>query len=359
MATAVASDTKSQSWRPLVWGLVAFLLLPLFPPFDVLFPVQQTLLLFIPALAVCSILGWKSGGRAALAVIWLALAIWIILQFAGRPLSPYKDLSNPGALIWTMLQPLGVSGTAYNAMAPAWAMILAASFGIVTILTSTTPFLSRALGGVGIALGVGFALALSSPSGIARFQHADGEELMRRAVITAETLGRASDQANELGGPAMLAEIYDESADMEREIAKQAPRLLPALLALESLAALGLAWSLYRRLSPVGIGPGLGRLIEFRFNDQLIWGFAVGLTLTLLPAFSDGRNAGFNLLVFFGLLYAIRGLGLLLWVSKGRYWFLVLLSLIPNGGLAVLLALSLALGITDTWLDLRHRVKSA
>ena len=72
----------------------------------------------------------------------------------------------------------------------------------------------------------------------------------------------------------------------------------------------------------------MGPLTEFRFNDQLIWALAVGLTLSLLPAFSDGRNAGFNLLLFFGALYAVRGLGVLAWISKGRYVFIIVLSLI-------------------------------
>jgi len=133
--------------------------------------------------------------------------------------------------------------------------------------------------------------------------------------------------------------------------------LIPALLALESLAALGLAWGVYHRLSPVTIGPRLGPLTEFRFNDQIIWALAVGLILSLLPAFSDGRNAGFNLLLFFGALYAVRGLGVLAWISKGRYIFIIVLSLIPQGVLLLGL-LALALGLGDTWLDLRRRARA-
>ena len=160
MADAATSDTKSQSWRPLLWGMAAFLLLPMVPLGDVIFPVQQTLLLFVPALAVCSIIGWKSGSRAALAVIWLGLAVWMLLQPAGEP------------------------GTAYSQMARAWAIVLAASFGLVSLLSSATPFFVRALASVGVALAVALTIALSSPSGIARFQHAGGEELMRRSAAT-------------------------------------------------------------------------------------------------------------------------------------------------------------------------------
>jgi hypothetical protein len=336
MADAATSDNKSQSWRPLLWGLAAFLLLPFVPLADVIFPVQQTLLLLVPALAVCSIIGWRSGSRAALALIWLGLAVWMLLQPAGPP------------------------GTAYDQMARAWAIVLAASFGLLSLLSSATPFFVRALASVAVTLAVAFTIALSSPSGIARFQHAGGEEFMRR---TAVTLGRFqekwdTEQWKNLTARAPLLQAADDwTVDIERELPKHTIPLIPALLALESLAALGLAWGVYHRLSQVRIGPALGPLTEFRFNDQLIWALAVGLTLSLLPAFSDGRNAGFNLLLFFGALYAVRGLGVLAWISKGRYVFIIVLSLIPQGVL-LLGVLALALGLGDTWLDLRRRARA-
>ncbi len=336
MADAATSDNKSQSWRPLLWGMAAFLLLPMVPLGDVIFPVQQTLLLFVPALAVCSILGWRSGSRAALAVIWLGLAVWMLLQPAGSP------------------------GTAYSQMARAWAILLAASFGLVSLLSSATPFFVRALASVGIALAVALTIALSSPSGIARFQHAGGEEFMRRAAASLNQFQQKWDteQWKDLTARAPLLQAADDwASDIEREIPKHTTPLLPALLALESLAALGLAWSVYNRLSAVKIGPMLGPLTEFRFNDQIIWALAVGLTLTL-PAFNEGRNAGFNLLLFFGALYAIRGLGVLAWISKGRYIFIILLGLIPQG-IFLLGLLSLALGLGDTWLDLRRRARAS
>jgi hypothetical protein len=134
--------------------------------------------------------------------------------------------------------------------------------------------------------------------------------------------------------------------------------LLPALLALESLAALALGWGIYQRLSSVKIGPPLSPLTEFRFNDQLVWAVAVGATLVLLPTFADGRNAGFNLLTFFGVLYLLRGLGVLAWITKGRYLVLGILSLIPPFGV-MLGVLALALGLGDTWLDLRRRARAS
>ncbi|HEU4880479.1 MAG TPA: DUF2232 domain-containing protein [Gemmatimonadaceae bacterium] len=132
---------------------------------------------------------------------------------------------------------------------------------------------------------------------------------------------------------------------------------MPALLALESLAAMGLGWALFHKMSSVPIGPQLGKLRDFRFNDQLVWGVAVGASIYLLPAFAEGRNAGLNLLVFFGSLYLLRGIGILAWMSRTRAltFMLVALSVVAWPLIA---ALAFGLGLGDTWLDLRTRAKA-
>ena len=337
MAAATTTPTKKQSWWPLLWGLVALLLLPLGPPLNEVFPIDQTLVLLVPAVAACAIVGWKVGARAALAIVWLVFAGWILLQPAGSP------------------------GTPYDQMARGWAILLAASFGLVSLWNAALPFFVRALWAVGIATAVGFMIALSSPSGIARFQHAAESEFSRRAGASIERIeaGRDTPQWRELAAKApWLDAMQDENEAVIRALPEHAAGLLPALLALESLAALALAWGIYQRLTPVKIGPPLSPLTEFRFNDQLVWGVAVGATLCLLPTFADGRNAGFNLLAFFGVLYLLRGLGVLAWITKGRYLVLGILSLIPPFGV-MLGVMALALGLGDTWLDLRRRAKAS
>ena len=84
MTAAVPAGQKQGSWRQLGFGLGAFLLLPLIPVVRSIVPIEQTLLLIVPAVAVCALVGWKLGGRAALAVIWLVLAVWILMQHAGN-----------------------------------------------------------------------------------------------------------------------------------------------------------------------------------------------------------------------------------------------------------------------------------
>jgi len=333
MAEATTKAGKKRSWWPLFWGLVCLLICPYLPLLVSLFPIQQTLLLLVPAVAACSIVGWRLGGRAALALIWIALSVWMLLQ------------------------PAGESGTQYDQMARGWAVLLAASFGLVSLWSTATPFFSRALASVGIATGIAFLIALAAPSGIARFQHAAGEELTRRTSNMIEVIQTSLDDPQSratLDKFPGVEEVDERAIDMMREIPQRAATLLPALLALESLAVLALAWGVYWRLTPILIGPPLSPLTEFRFNDQLVWGLAVGTTLCLLPAFQEGKNAGYNLLLFFGTLYLIRGTGVLAWIARGRYLLLIVLGLIPQ----VYIIVTLALGLGDTWLDLRRRAKA-
>src|SRR3954466_12497343 len=134
MAAAATTPTQKQSWWPLLWGFAAFLVVPQLPLFELVAPVGETLLLLIPTIAACAIVGWKLGGRAALAVIWLALSIWVLLQ------------------------PAGVAGGSYDQMARGWAMLLAASFGLVSLWSVAVPFFVRALAAVALALGLGFLI---------------------------------------------------------------------------------------------------------------------------------------------------------------------------------------------------------
>jgi hypothetical protein len=112
-------------------------------------------------------------------------------------------------------------------------------------------------------------------------------------------------------------------------------------------------------VSRTRIGPALAPLREFRFNDQLVWGLIVGITALLLPTLEGVRGPGLNLLVFFGALYALRGLGVLAWFLTPRR---------PVTGVLVGLALVLLLrdgaafalglvGVGDTWLDWRGRAR--
>src|ERR1044072_2572990 len=65
---AAATPVKKDSWWPLVWGLAVFLVGPHLPYLEALAPIQQSLLLLVPVVAACAVVGWQLGARPALAV---------------------------------------------------------------------------------------------------------------------------------------------------------------------------------------------------------------------------------------------------------------------------------------------------
>ena len=146
-----------------------------------------------------------------------------------------------------------------------------------------------------------------------------------------------------------------ESTERLRQLPPITARLYPSILALESLAVLALAWGLYHRVSRARIGAPLAPLKEFRFNDQLVWGLVLGITAVAVPTLKAFSTVGLNLLVFFGALYALRGLGVLAWFfAPGR--LMVALTI----GLAIFMwpllgVFALGVGLGDTWLDWRSR----
>jgi hypothetical protein len=138
-----------------------------------------------------------------------------------------------------------------------------------------------------------------------------------------------------------------------------ASQLYPGLLALAGIAGLRLAWSWYHRLAvhPLGAPPGPFR--AFAFSDQLVWGLVLALSLTLAPVPEPWRQAGANLLLVLVVLYAARGLAVVLTQAGGvagpvgAVLGFIAVFLLPFvvGGLTLL-------GLADTWLDFRRRLST-
>jgi hypothetical protein len=311
-------------------------MLPLVPAMRAMMPIEQTPLLVVVIVAACAVVGWKNGGRLALAIIWVALAAILLASPAGPPES------------------------AYNWLTRGWALLLAASFGLVSVIAATEAFLPRALSALAVATSLAFAVVLVSPGGPTRVSNAMTSEYNRRNDQSIASLREVSAQPawkDIMRKSPSLQRLTDESEEQLASIPKWSTILVPALLALESLAAMGLGWALFHRMSNVPIGPSLGRLRDFRFNDQLVWGVAVGASIYLLPAFAEGKDAGLNLLLFFGFLYLLRGAGILAWMSRTRAltFMLVVLTVFAWPLIA---ALAFGLGLGDTWLDLRTRAQA-
>lgn len=328
---------REHGWRRVILVLLLALSVPMVAIFRLIVPIEQTIVLIAPAMAVCALLGWMAGGRFWLAAIWMGLAFWILAT--GRP-----------------------AAGAFDLLARGWATILAASFGIVSAATPRRGFFSRALSATALSFTVGAMVLLGTGSSPATVARRVADELGRRLTASeAEWQAReASAEWKELSQryPAAAAMVGEGESQL-RSIPAATERLFPALLALESLAALGLAWSLYHRASRTRIGPALQPLREFRFNDQLVWGIVLGVTLMVVPTLQEARGLGLNLTAFFAVLYALRGLGVLDWFLAPRGVARMLFFIAIFLAWPVVSVFSLGLGLGDTWIDWRGRARPA
>ena len=75
MPSMNGSAPTERGWGKLFLALAAFILLPKIPQISALLPIEQTMVLFVPALAACALVGWWAGGRAYLAAAWVAIAV--------------------------------------------------------------------------------------------------------------------------------------------------------------------------------------------------------------------------------------------------------------------------------------------
>jgi len=329
MTAAPAPEPRKLRWRGLVFALIAFIIVSAMPVLGFYAPVKAWHVMLTTIIAACAVVGWIRGAPAMTALIWLAAAILLLVRQAP-------------------------DGDAYFWLERGWILLVAGVFGLTAILSADRPFFVRAL----LTVVASFAIALAGlgagAGSFERLQLIISGEFVARNQATLENFDAG---AEGIVGAASNSEAVAQSVARTRERLRLAPEvsemLTPAFLALQTLAALALGWAMYHRLSRVRVGPAMGPLREFRFNDQLVWGLAVGLTVLLLPAFEDAQAIGLNLVVFFAMLYFVRGLGVLAWVTKGGVFVVlaVLFSLFPP-------ALG-ALGLSDTWLDWRSRAKAA
>jgi hypothetical protein len=328
-----AAAPREQGWRKIILALLALVLLPAVPLLRVAVPIEQSLVLIVPALAACALLGWWVGGGLLLALTWTALAVWMLVT----PLS---------------------GAPAFVAFSKGWALLMVASFGVASIMSPRQPFFPRALAAIGLSFAIGTALVLSAsrrPDTVQRTVRAEYTRRVDSWLADWESVSQTREWQQLARDNPGMETLARESSDRLKELPPITSRLFPSLPALESLAVLALAWGLYHRVSRSRIGPRLAPLKEFRFNDQLVWGLVAGITAVAVPTLTAFRVVGLNLLVFFGALYALRGLGVLTWFfAPGR--LMVALTI----GLAIFMwpligVFALGIGLGDTWLDWRSR----
>lgn len=250
-----------------------------------------------------------------------------------------------GAGLWSVIW-LQQSGGLAGQFTRAGAVFLAGTFLALTVWRPSALF-SRALTATAIAA---VALALwmwHLELGWGEVQRSLEQNLWTYNRDLMLRLGEAA--RNDGGGEHLIAEM----SAMVRTVGS----FYPAFLALASLGGIRLAWSWYHRIAGNPIGSAPARFTAFRFNDQLVWGWVIGLSLSLLPLTPGGELIGGNLLLVWAVLYAVRGLAIFS-AGSGRLPvpIVVTISVVALFLLPFVMTGLTLLGLADTWLDFRRRL---
>lgn len=298
---------------------------------------------------------WRSWGAAAgLAVVVVVLGVAdgfallvlplavLLLGFAGRQSGWWLGLA---VVVWGLA--LVPGGSALHMLSRGWALVLGGSFLAITLLRPRWCVFSRALAGVAAAAaltGAWLGIGGDWPA----FDRSMAQHFDALAILTSrEVLARFPDTA-----------WASQVAAMAGQMSRAQGVLFPSLLALQSLAALALAWWMFARR---GARPALRPLREFRFNDALVWAAIGGVLLLLLPLGDGAARLGYNLLFFMSALYALRGFAVFVFLARGAPSMVpVVLGVVAAVFFYPLVfTAALLVGLGDTWLDVRGRVLEA
>lgn len=284
---------------------------------------------------------------AALSTINPALLTFVPLSFLALALPPRRPLLLLLSLAVLVLTFVGQSTGPLWWFGRGWALILSAWFVMVLMLL---PQLSLTMRAVTSVMGATLSAALLFLVNRGSWHSVDWSmtQLLRNGVADTRAfwVARLKDERLQ----AEMSRVLDRFAEWQTFA-------YPAMIAVASLTALGLAWWIWRRLALQDPAP-LGRLRDFRFSDHLVWLAIAGMLLVVLPFGAALTRTGGNLLAFMGALYAVRGFAVMLSLFGAPgllgavFGAIVFLLLYP-----LVMVTTMMVGLTDTWLDLRSRNK--
>ncbi len=226
-----------------------------------------------------------------------------------------------------------------------WPLLLAGLYVWVVAWRPSWGFTATALAALGMAVAMAAAIFVVNPG-----VWLDIDTLMAARAT------RATEAALALfGGSA------DETVrNLMRQVAGLQVAVFPALLSVSSMGALGLAVTVREWL--VGAtGRSFGQLRSFSFSDHLVGIWLLGLALIVAPVGELADRIGGNAVLFMGLMYVLRGFAVFLSLTGGISMLvgivggLVALLLYPL--LAFALVAALIVGLGDTWLNIRSRLR--
>ena len=276
----------------------------------------------------------------------------LLIAFPFMALAVFMGAGKPGVFFAAALAVFVTLGGAREGLwyvERGWAVLVAGWFAALSLYRPTASFSSRALGAVaGSAAAAAGMLMLRAGA----WQTVDWAftDRMQGSVATAMQLMSVVREGEPLS-PSVVATVY-QAVEWQAAV-------FPAMLAIASMAGLGVAWWVYVRLT-AGSDQGVGPLKDFRFNDHLVWVFIGGLVLLVMTWGDAQARIGANAVVFMGLLYALRGAAVVMFLSSGLSAFgyaLVAVGLVfvPP----VVLGAAMLVGIGDTWLDIRSKSEAA
>ena len=282
-------------------------------------------------------------------LVAVPLAVYLLAQRPAR-----RDVvvgAIVGALACALL---ALPADPFASLERAWAALLAGALTVVLLQRPGRPFVPTALAALGLAAGAAALLVLVTPLSWGEVAWRVSRHFGYQTRLILGQMAVAADAAG--GGASPLVATLERSVEAGVRLASA---VFPALLLLQSFAALALGWTLYQRLARSPLGVPVGRLRAFRFDDNLIWGVVLALIALLLPRLAGVGSLGGNLAVFFGGIYILRGFAVAAalaatagidGVLAAAGATLVLVFLAPVAAMA-----ALALGLTDTWVDYRRR----
>ncbi|OLC08229.1 MAG: hypothetical protein AUH42_02120 [Gemmatimonadetes bacterium 13_1_40CM_70_11] len=282
-------------------------------------------------------------------------------------------LFDPGGLGLLGLPLAGLLLAAGPARRHEWAAVaLAAAAGVATLAPPADTPVDALVNAYVVLVSAAFVcLALIAPTGAGALRLAlrallwgvAGTVLLATAMWGGVPWREIGWQATHSVRAALMHRLGDVSLDaavVDRGVAAVSSTV-PALLALETLAGLTLAWQLHVRLATRPLGPALAPFREFRFGDLWVWGVVASIAVWLVPALAAFRIAALNLAVVLGTLYLLRGVAVVVAFASatGIPAGALVVAAVVSALLAVPLLLLLpglwTLGMTDTWLQFRRR----
>ena len=291
---------------------------------------------------VLALVGFVLWAHPSLVGLPLAALLIAAPDRFGRSL-PLAGLIGAASLALLVLGDSAGTGSRLAGVTSAYIVLVTAAF-IAEVVLWPAPFLRHAMRAMAIT-GVVTALLIQVMWGTDGWS-ALAWEATRQASITMR----------------LLVERAPDAFTLYEPIVRFVSLAWPAMLALQTLAGLALAWQLHLRLTSPALGAPLTRFRDFCMGDGWVWGIVAWLGVLILPVSGVLHVAGTNLGLLAGALYVVRGAAIV--AAFAEAFGISATALVIAGGAAAALALPLlfvlpglcTLGITDTWYQYRRRL---